>query len=150
MAAKLSVALRNAMYTAFINALANGVVHVYDGIQPDDVEDAESGNYLGYISNGGGAVVSGDPTNGIEWEISGSKVVIKTSEEWKLVVATSGTARSFRFYDNDIDTGADGTPEYFRMDGNVATTGANLNLASTTLLAGTTVPINSFEFELPF
>lgn len=76
--------------------------------------------------------------------------VIATGDVWSGVVATGGTAGWFRFSGptNDAD-GVDSTNTLVRLDGSVATSGGDLNLASTTLVASATQTITQFTINTP-
>ena len=63
------------------------------------------------------------------------------------VSATTGTAGWFRFYANDLTTGASSTAA--RFDGSVSTSGAQLNMSSTAITAGATTTIDSFTVTMP-
>lgn len=75
---------------------------------------------------------------------------IATGDTWSGVVATGGTAGWFRFSGPTADAdGVDTTNSLVRMDGSVATSGGDMNLASTTLVASATQTITQFTINTP-
>jgi hypothetical protein len=71
----------------------------------------------------------------------------KSSDTWSGVIATSGVAGYFRIVRSD-DDGTLSTTQV-RAQGAVATSGAELNLSSTSLVAGTTLTIDNYSISLP-
>ena len=86
------------------------------------------------------------PVNGLKFGIAASGAVAITGT-WSGVIATSGTAGWARLYDADYITGASTTAR--RMDFSIATSGADINLSSTTLTAGATLTIGSGTITVP-
>jgi hypothetical protein len=77
---------------------------------------------------------------------SGGGITIKPGQTWSGVIGTSGTAGWFRFVGPIADAGAaDSAGAFARLDGNIATSGADLNLSNTSLTATATETINSFS-----
>jgi hypothetical protein len=72
---------------------------------------------------------------------------ISITGTWSGVIAASGTAGWARLYDADYITGASTTAR--RMDFSVSTSGADINLSSTTLTAGATLTIGSGTVTVP-
>ncbi len=72
--------------------------------------------------------------------------ISKTSDTWSGTVATTGVAGFFRLVQID-DTGASSTTEV-RAQGAVSTSGAELNMANTTLTAAQTHTVDSYSFTL--
>lgn len=86
----------------------------------------------------------GDPVAGV---ISKPTGVI-----WSFAGILAGTAGWFRFYGSDTgDTGAviSGAPYYPRLDGSIASSGADLNLSNITIAVGAPNTIDSFSFQVP-
>jgi len=71
----------------------------------------------------------------------------KASETWSGLVATSGVAGYFRF----VTSSDDGTlsTTQVRAQGAVSTSGAELNLSNTSLVAATTLTIDTYSISLP-
>lgn len=71
----------------------------------------------------------------------------KTSDVWSGVIATSGVAGYFRF----VQVGDDGTlsTTQVRAQGGISTSGAELNLSNTSLVALATLTIDTYSISLP-
>ena len=155
MALRISTALRTALLGAatgdngsFKDLMADGIIEIYSGSQPADADTAESGTKLVRITVASGAFTPASATNGLEFgNASGGSIAKASGEVWSGVGLVTGTAGWFRFYDNDYDTGA-GTDKV-RFDGSVATSGAQLNLSSTTITLSATLTIDAFTVTMP-
>lgn len=128
-----------------------GVLKIYNGTQPSSPDSSIGGaTPLVVISVASVAFVSGAVANGLEFGAAALGAIAKNSDVWSGVIASSGTAGWFRFYANPTDAGgADTTYIYPRIDGTVGTSGRELNMTSTTLTAGATLTVDSFEITLP-
>lgn len=74
----------------------------------------------------------------------------RTDEIWSGVAVANGVAGWFRFVGSVADSGAaDGTETQIRLDGSVATSGAQLNVSSTTFASGATNSVSSFTVTQP-
>ena len=71
-----------------------------------------------------------------------------TAETWQDTGLAAGTAGYFRLVANATDAGAASTT-LPRIDGSVGTSGADLNMSSTTIAVGATYTIDSFTLTLP-
>ena len=71
----------------------------------------------------------------------------KYAETWSGLIATSGVAGYFRF----VTSSDDGTlsTTQVRAQGSVSTSGAELNLSNTSLVAATTLTIDTYSISLP-
>lgn len=85
--------------------------------------------------------------NGLTFGASSAGVLAK-SGTWSGVGLADGTAGWFRLYSCLTDAGALSTT-LIRLDGNVSTSGANLNLASTTITTAATTTIDTFSITVP-
>lgn len=133
---------------SFADIFRNGVLDIYTGSQPDDADSAETGTKLVSITLSSGSFSGGTATNGINMGEYSSGVLAKESgETWSGEASASGTAGWFRFYANDYTTGASEVKP--RFDGNIATSGAELNLSNTTITSGGTVTVDSFALTFP-
>jgi len=152
MAFALSTGLRNAMLdtNSFQDTLANGVLYVYTGTQPGPDASA-TGTLLLKITVASGAFSHGTATNGLNFGAASGGVISKSgSEVWSGVAVATGTAGWFRYCANGTDSepsDADTTRKSF--DGAIATSGAQLNMASTSITSGATTTIDSFAVTLP-
>lgn len=92
-----------------------------------------------------------DAVNGLKFGDSVAGVLSKlASQAWSGVAGASGTAGWFRFISAEDDAGAaDSSAEKIRLDGSIATSGAQLNMSSTAIASGATQTINSFALTLP-
>lgn len=111
-----------------------------------------SGGSLGKTDVDLGTEVAGvTSVNGLGLGAASAGVVSKeATETWSGVVANTGVAGYFRFEAGEADSGlADSSERYLRLDGNVATSGANMNISNTNLTAGATETVNTFSFTMP-
>jgi hypothetical protein len=150
MALRLSTGLRNALLdtSAWRTALTNGVIYVYSGAQPSSADDAETGANLLIITLASGSFTAGVATNGLNWAASAaSGVLAKAVEVWSGVGIAAGVAGWFRFYANARVQGA--SVVAVRFDGNIATSGAQINLSNTSIAVGATTTIDTFTVTIP-
>jgi hypothetical protein len=126
----------------------HGVAHIYSGTMPTDPDAAISGTQLLIISESGGAFVSGDPTNGINFDVAASGAVSKdTAQTWQDVGLATGVAAWGVFYPNTVDATASSTAIRALFD--VATSGAVMTMANTTVTSGATTTVDTCSFTLP-
>jgi len=126
----------------------NGVLDIFSGIQPTDADTTESGTKLVRITLSSGAFVAGTATNGINLGTATDGVIGKDSDEtWSGVGLVTGNAGWFRFYDNAATTGA--STSAIRLDGAIATTGAQMSMSNTTITVSGTTTIGSVAITDP-
>lgn len=150
MALRLSTGLRNQLLStgSFKEILTDGVIRIFPGVQPSTADDAEGASHLVQITLGSGAFTAGQPGNGLEFGTAAGGTLSKnTGEVWSGVAVASGTAGWFRFYANDMTTGA--VSDTVRFDGSISTSGAQLNMSSTAVTTGATTTIDSFTITFP-
>lgn len=89
--------------------------------------------------------------NGLSFETAASGALAKNSAEtWSGSAAATGTAGWFRFGGSVTDPGTtDSAATYIRLDGSVATSGANLNMSSTSITAAATQTLSAFSITQP-
>ena len=89
--------------------------------------------------------------NGLTFGDAAAGVLVKNpAETWTGVGLASGTAGWFRYEGSVTDTEAsDATGNLIRLDGNIATSGANLNMSSTAIVLGATQTVNTFSLTVP-
>lgn len=127
----------------------DGVLKIYSGSQPSSPDDAVSGTLLLTVTVSAGAWSAGAFTNGLEFGTAASGAIAKSaSETWQGVGVAAGTAGYFRFIANPTDAGASSTT-LPRIDGSVGTSGADLNMSTTTITVGATYTIDTFSLTLP-
>jgi hypothetical protein len=92
-----------------------------------------------------------DAVNGLTFGDSASGTLVKAADEtWSGVGLVAGTAGWFRFEGAIADSeAADTAGAYNRLDGNISTSGANLNMSSTTVAVGATQTISTFNLTVP-
>jgi len=151
MARKFSTGLRNAILGgvtdgSFKDMMQDGVLGLYSGGQPADADTAESGTLLVLITETSLAFTGGVATNGLEFGNAAAGVIAKDATVWSGVGLVAGAAGWFRFWDNAYTTGASTTE--LRFDGSVGTSGAQLNMSSTTIAVGATTTIDTFTVTL--
>lgn len=99
-------------------------------------------------SNMAGGVTA---VNGLTFGDAASGTLVKNPlETWTGVGLAAGTAGWFRYEGALADTEASDTAGAFnRLDGNISTSGANLNMSSTTVAIGATQTISTFSLTVP-
>lgn len=99
-------------------------------------------------SNMAGGVTA---VNGLNWGDAAAGILVKLgTETWSGVAGNSGTAGWFRIEAAVSDAGGvDSTESVIRVDGAVATSGAELNMTPTSITAAATQTISSFTITLP-
>jgi len=112
------------------------------------------GDTLAIADNGGDITITvdGSPTaaarsNCLYFAPPSSGAMSKAAETWSGLIATTGVAGYFRLVEPE-DDGTFSTTQR-RLQGTVSTSGAELNLSSTSLVAGTTLTIDTFSVSLP-
>lgn len=100
------------------------------------------------FANMAGGVAS---VNGLLFDVSSGGTVNKLSTQtWSGVNGTTGTAGWFRQYGSDTDSGAlDSLGVFSRVDGAIATSGAEMNLNSTAFTGGATTTIAAWSLTIP-
>lgn len=149
MTVRLSTALRTALAgsTGFAATFANGIIEIYTGTQPATADAAVAGTLLGTVTLASGAFTPGVATNGLTFASAANGAVSK-SGVWSFNGVAAGTAGWFRLKGNAVDAGALSTT-LPRLDGSVATSGADLNLSNIVIAIGAPSTIDSFTFTIP-
>ena len=128
--------------------LRNGVIDIYSGAQPTTADAAETGTKLCRITLSSGAFTPGTATNGLNLGTAASGVVSKeTAEVWSGVGLAAGTAGWFRYYANDVTTGA--STSAVRFDGVCGVGTGELRLSSLTVAVGATITVDSGSITQP-
>ena len=149
MTVRLSTKLRDnlAGTTGFASTFANGIIDVYTGTQPATADSAVSGTLLGRITLNSGAFVAGTATNGLTFAAASGGAVSK-SGVWSFNGVAAGTAGWFRLKGNALDNDALSTT-LPRLDGSIATSGADLNLSNISIAIGAPSTVDSFVWTQP-
>lgn len=89
--------------------------------------------------------------NGLLYGAASAAVIAKlATQTWSGVNAASGTAGWFRNHGSIADAGAiDSSALYIREDGAIATSGGELNMTSTALVAAATTTISAWDRTFP-
>lgn len=150
MTLRLSTGMRNRMagQDGFSAIFEAGIIEVYTGAQPATADAAPTGTMLGVVTTNGGPFTPGDATNGLLWAAPANAGVNKAADLWRFTGLTTGTAGWFRLKGNALDAGGVSTLAP-RMDGSIATSGADLNLSNTSVALGSPNTIDVFQLTLP-
>jgi hypothetical protein len=144
------IALAAARGGSVKDTFRNGIIKIYSGSQPANADTAASGTHLLTVTVGSGAFTAGAEANGLEFGTAASGEIAKaTGEVWSGVGLADGTAGWGRFYANATDAGGASTTLY-RIDFSVGTTGADLNMSSTSIVTGSTYTIDTFKLTRPY
>lgn len=122
------------------------------GVWAGTIATTVSGGDLGKTDTAVGTAVTGvNSANGLLFNAAAAGSLAKDSAQtWSGVAGASGVAGWFRVVGAPTDPGtADSGYIYPRIDGNVATSGANLNLTSTNITATATQTASSWIWTLP-
>lgn len=144
MAIKLSTGLRGKLMDtgSLKTILAAGLIKIYAGTVPADADAAVTGTLLCTVSNN-------STGTGINFEAAAVSGVISKApaETWSGANAATGTATYFRHVAAD-DDGTLSTTQA-RIQGTIATVGADLNLTSIALVSGATQTIDYYSVTIP-
>ncbi len=147
---RLSEGLRNDMLKAgglsAVDGFADGIIEIRTGLQPSTANDAETGTLLVRITLNSGAYTD-LVTNGINLEANGTQLNIATGEVWSGVAIADGVAAWFRLYDTNYTQGISATAR--RIDGQVSSSGAQMNLPNTNITTSGTTTIDSVAINFP-
>jgi len=126
----------------FKGALALGFIKIYSGPQPLTADTGATGTLLGTVSVDAGGT-------GLTFDAAVAGVSVKAAvENWKFTGAASGTAGWFRFHAvGDVPTDTSSTAA--RLDGSIATSGADMNLSNISVVIGSPNTVDVFQFTLP-
>lgn len=147
MTIKASTGLRNKLLdTSPLRTLFSyGYLLLYAGPVPSSADDAIVGGTHTLLCD----IRNNDTTTGITFasSASGGAITKNLSETWSRAAANTGTATFYRLVASS-DTGASSTTEA-RLQGSIGTSGADLNLTTTSLNATTVYTIDTFSVSLP-
>jgi hypothetical protein len=119
----------------------DGFLKIYTGSQPTLADDAPTGSLLVTIYSDGAAA-------GLEFDDAVAGVLSKKSTEtWSGTAGATNTAGWFRLQTQGDGGGSSATDE--RIDGACGTSGAQLNMSSTTITSGAVQSISTFQLTLP-
>lgn len=150
MTTKLSTGLRNGMLgtSGFGEIFANGIIEIYSGTQPATADAAATGTLLGTVTLAGGAFTPGTATNGLTWAAPSAGAITKSTDMWQFTGVAAGTAGWYRLKGNALDGNALSTT-LPRLDGNIGSSGADMNLSNLSIAIGAVTTIDTFSFAIP-
>lgn len=92
-----------------------------------------------------------NPVNGLLFDTSVAGVMSKlATQTWSGVNSATGTAGWFRQHGSVIDANAiDSNAVFYRIDGAIATSGAEMNLNSTAFTSGATTTLANWSMTIP-
>lgn len=144
MALRLSTGLRQALLgTAdFRTEFTACFLNIYTGSQPSSSDDAATGTLLATIYSDGASV-------GISFDAPVAGVIAKAvAQTWSGTSGAEGTAGYFRLWEAAGNPAILSTTES-RLDGNIATSGANMNMSNTFVASGAVQTVSTFAVTLP-
>lgn len=145
MSLKLSTGARDHLLTTgdFQSVVDGGVIRIYDGAVPATADAALSGNtLLCTVSNnsaGTGITMSATSASGVLGK--------NTAEVWSGLIVANGTATFYRFSPLADDFLLSTTTK--RVQGTVATAGADLNFSSVAFVSGNSKSIDTYDIAQP-
>jgi len=132
---------------SLVDQFRNGTMTIRTGTQPTSADDAETGSELIQITESSGDFVATEATNGINFgQVADAELHAALGEVWSGKAGATGTAGHFRIYANDMTTGA--STEKARIDGAIATSGSQMNMANTSITDGGTTTIDEVDIPL--
>ena len=118
---------------------------IFTGSQPTEADDAEAGSELIQITESSGAFVGGAAANGLNFgQVASAILHAASGEVYSGVAGASGTAGWFRIYDNAAAGGAADQV----IDGAIATSGSQMNMANTSITSGGTTTVDSVDIPM--
>lgn len=141
------IILGSARGGSLVDQLRNMTMKIFTGSQPTHADDAEAGSELIQVTESSGAFVGGADANGINLgQVADCKIHKASGEVWSGVAGASGAAGWFRMYDNALTTGASEVVP--RVDGAIATSGSQMDMANTAITSGGTTTIDSVDIPM--
>lgn len=148
-AAKLCDAInRNGVYTATVSA-STVTIRPRPGVGASHNGLALTGSLTTVMATYGSGTVAGGvaPVNGLSFSAPVNGVVSKKNI-WSFVGVAAGTAGCFRFVQSIPDAGG-ASATAVRMDGSIATSGADLNLSNLSVTPGAPNTVDTFSWTQP-
>lgn len=105
-------------------------------------------------SGTGGSVAGVAAANGLRMDYNAAAGVFSkdSTQTWSGVAVGAGTQTAgwFRFKSSVVDAGAlDSSAVFLRLDGNIATSGSNMDMTNTSITNGATQTVSTFSFTVP-
>lgn len=145
MALNLSTGFRNGILDT--NSLAalldSGEIRIFSGSAPASADDSQTGTLLVTIGGASGSA------NWLQFKNTATAGKIsKRAVTWDGVAVATGTAGYFRYCASTSDPGTTSTTQ-IRIQGAVATSGAELNMSTVSIANGATQTIDTFDITMP-
>lgn len=123
--------------------LTNCFIDIYTGTQPASPDTGATGTKLVRLYANG-------TSTGLNFDAPVANVLTKAAAEttWSGTVLADGTAGYFRICEN-TDAGTATSTTAVRIDGSIATSGADMNLGNVLLSLGSTFSITTGTITLP-
>ena len=118
-------------------------IDIYSGVQPTSPNNVPNGTKLVTLYNDG-------VSTGLNWEASASNGILwkLASETWSGTVLATGTAGWFRIREAG-DAGTASSTTAARIDGAIASSGAQMNLANLSLTTSAPFILSAGQVTLP-
>lgn len=151
MAVRLSTGMRNKMLDGgaaggikgYFSGATNAFIKIYSGPQPLSADTGATGTVLGIVTK------DADGVTGLTFDAAVAGTIAKAvAEIWKFNGAAAGTAGWFRMYPENGDPSITSTTEG-RIDGSIATSGADMNLSNIAITIGAPNTVDVFSFTMP-
>jgi len=148
MALQLSQGLRDALLVtgSFKAVMDGGEIRIFSGSAPASPNDAETGTKLVTIQSDdvGDSLMDWDSTLS-----AAGQITKEATQVWSSNASATNTAGYFR-YTFPIGTDAGGSSTTLkRLQGNVGTSGSDLNMSSVSIVTGAPQTIDTFKITIP-
>jgi len=144
MALRLSTGLRQDLLGSadFKTKFTASFINIYSGSQPASADSPATGTLLATIYSDGAAI-------GVSFDAPVAGAISKAAAQtWSGTAVATGTAGYYRLFEA-LDDPTLQSAVKARLDGAIATSGAELNMSSTAIVASAVQTITSFTVTLP-
>lgn len=103
-------------------------------------------------SGTGGSVAGVAAANGLRMDYDAAAGVFNkdATQTWSGTAVATGTAGWFRYCGSVVDAGSlDSSAVFIRLDGSIATSGADMNFSSTSVTSGALQTLSTFSLTIP-
>lgn len=103
-------------------------------------------------SGAGGSVAGVAAVNALKMDYNAAAGVMTkdATQTWSGTAVSTGTAGWFRYCGSVVDAGSlDSNAVFLRIDGSIATSGAEMNMSSTSVTSGALQTLSTFSFTVP-
>jgi hypothetical protein len=144
-ALKVAEMLNDIPQLSAIAAGTTGVIHVTHRIAGGSFTLGAAGGTGTYTVTS--SALAATLLNTLKLGVSASGIIAKNADTWSGVGLAAGTAGYFRLVTN-LDTGVLSTTEH-RLQGNISSSGAELNLSNLNIVVGATQTVDTFQLTQP-